>query len=282
MAELFNRDLKVNVGGIEIAIRPDEEDEPRPTLRVSFKVDRNTGTEPNTAQLSIYNLRKDNRVLLQQGKDLRTVVDAGYVGFTHTIFDGDLRHASSVRDGTNWVTSLQSGDGAREYLSARINKAFKKGVTAAQLLDGLAAETGIKPGNLEDAKARAAFFESLGGLQNGRVFSGSVQKFTKELAKALGFEYSIQNGAHQFLEPGAVLTLPAVVLAPGTGLVGSPEPGEKGMVSARSLLQPDLMPGRQVKLESREVDGHYKVTKVVFVGDTWGNEWYSDVELRPL
>jgi hypothetical protein len=282
MAELFNRDLKVNVGGVEIAIRPDDIDQPRPTLRTTFKIDRNLGTEPNRAEISIYNLRKENRAKLREGKKKRLVVEAGYVGFTHVIFDGDVEFVQSVNDGTNWVTNLQSGDGSRQYRAARINLSFKGGVKVEEVFKELGNATGLKIGNLLEKAGGARLQEKFDEFKNGKALSGSVQKILKDLGKSAGLEFSTQNGEMQFLEPKELLDLPFVLLKAGTGLVGSPEAGEDGVVNARSLLQPKLMPGRGVEIDAREVKGFFKATKVLFVGDTMGNDWFADVECKPL
>ena len=64
-------------------------------------------------------------------------------------------------------------------------------------------------------------------------------------------------------------------------MVGSPQPGENGIVEVRALLIPQLSPGRVVALSSRETSGFYRVEKVTYQGDTRGQDWYADLELKP-
>ena len=47
-------------------------------------------------------------------------------------------------------------------------------------------------------------------------------------------------------------------------------------------MQPETLPGRKVKIESEEIDAFFRVDKVVFAGDTWAPDWYSDLELSPV
>jgi hypothetical protein len=50
---------------------------------------------------------------------------------------------------------------------------------------------------------------------------------------------------------------------------------------AQSLLQPKIMPGRSVLLQSERATGTYRVVRVVHRGDTHGaNVWHSELELR--
>ena len=86
----------------------------------------------------------------------------------------------------------------------------------------------------------------------------------------------------------------ALVISPSTGLIGTPEQVTNG-VSFRTLLNPNLKLSnpmmvvkidqaviRQMKLQYGSLppspldqDGQYKIIKVVYSGDTRGDEWYS-------
>jgi len=74
----------------------------------------------------------------------------------------------------------------------------------------------------------------------------------------------------------------AVLLTPETGLVGSPTPAADGRVSAVTLLQPDLVPGRQVEFRTEHVTGHYVCETAAYVGETAGQDWYVQFEAMPL
>ena len=110
-----------------------------------------------------------------------------------------------------------------------------------------------------------------------------AQRELDRLCKTLGYDWSIQDGQLQLLgardtiEPGD-----AIVLNPASGMIGTPEPGENGIVEVRSLLIPQLSPGRRVKLEAAAIQGNYRVEKVVYQGDTRGQDWYADLELKPV
>jgi hypothetical protein len=101
----------------------------------------------------------------------------------------------------------------------------------------------------------------------------------------MGYSWSIQDGKFQLLGPEETLGDQAFLLTTATGLVGIPEAGEDGLVKARSLLQPEILPGKLVELQAESLDavnGAYRVEKATFIGDTWGNDWYVDIEGKPI
>lgn len=285
MGRLFDREVVLNLGGLRIASRS-EDGVTKPLLRVQFKVTRSLKREPNTANVSIYNLNPDNRAALQN-KGIATIIEAGYADNISQIFSGVLEFGSTTKNGPDFITTVQTSDGGDKYRSARINTSLKGPVKIESVLRTAGEALGLNLGNLKEKIASGSLRSSLQEITSGAVLSGKAEKIFTKVAKKMGYGWSVQDGQIQLLGPNEVIANADAVLLTATngrttGLVGSPEPGENGIVKARSLLQPDLMPGRRVKLESREIDGFYRAEKVVFTGDTWGGDWYSDIEAKPL
>ena len=280
MTDLFNRDLILNVGGIEIRTRDPNSDEARPTLRCTFEV-KASRQSYNTCQLTIYNLNAQHRAQLQE-KNVRTSLMAGYVGSISQVFSGELQRASTVHDGTDWITTIKSGDGVRQSKSARMSKSFQGPIDPGKVLEAVAKEVGVGLGNVKEKALEGGLRPALKEFSNGFVAHGKVEKVLRRVTKSMGYSYSIQDEQIVLLGPSETVPGTAVLLSPNTGLIGSPEPGEKGITKARSLLLPDLLPGRKVKIESLSVNGFFRVEKVVMTGDTWETDWYSETELKPL
>lgn len=82
----------------------------------------------------------------------------------------------------------------------------------------------------------------------------------------------------------------AVVLDSESGLIGSPEQAESSgervkhtIIKAKALLNGrGFAPGKAVSLQSREFNGFARVEKVTITGDTHGQEWECDMELKGL
>lgn len=280
MGELYRRDVLLDAGGIKIASRSPTGGA-QPTLRFTFRVELSGQAAPNTAEISIWNLGKKTRAILQE-RELLTILEAGYFGSRSTIFRGKLEYGSTIKDGTDWVTSFQSSDGGPEVAKSRVNFSRKGGAPIGDVLKQLALELGLGLGNVVEKANAGSIRGKATEFINGVVLSGKTYDLIQKVAGQMGYGVSIQNGQLQLLAPTETLREDAVLLTGSTGLVGSPEAGEKGHVKARSLLQPDLVPGRKLRIESREVTGFFKTVRSVFLGDTWGQDWYTDIEGKPL
>jgi hypothetical protein len=102
------------------------------------------------------------------------------------------------------------------------------------------------------------------------------------LTRSLGLEWTIQNGAIQFLSLNAPLVGQAVLLSSETGMVGSPSVDNKGVLSVQTLLIPDIFPGRQIVVEGKRLSGSYRCEVCRYTGDTASNDWYIDIEAKKL
>lgn len=288
MAQLFDRDLILTVGNTEIRMREPGTNEPRPTLRVQFEVVKTLRKTPNEAKVAIYNLALQTRQALQE-KDVPCRIVCGYVQADevttgiHQIFLGSLDYSRSTLQGTDWITTLQSSDGGREFRTARINTSLRGPVKVTDALRQASEALGLSLGNLQEKIQQGGIRAAFNELQNGIVLSGKAEQQVDKLVRSLGYEWSSQDGELLLLGTNETISgATARVLSAQTGLIGTPEPGEEGRVKARALILPDLGPGNRVKVESRQIDGFYKIDSTTYRGDTWGQDWYCDLELRPL
>lgn len=250
-------------------------------LRLSFDVELNLKGRPNSAKITIYNLSEDTRRVISQAEAARVVLLAGYeTTQPHAIFIGQLREVEHKIVGADWVTKIESGDGVPR--SARISASFGKGAGVDRILTELVRQigsSGIGAGNSARI-AQQIRGRSIGS--GGLALSGSADVALDGLLEPLGLEWSIQGQQLQILERGKARQVRAVVLSPDTGLVGTPEKLEKQRARARALLIPGLDPGLTIRLESRDLTGFYRVDSARYTGDTRGQAWYADIEMRPI
>lgn len=288
MTQLFDRDIEVNIGGLLLASH-DTSGADQAVLRIVFDIVK-TGTSkpPNKARLEIYNLSEDSRSKIQEQKRLPVSIKAGYRGNIAQLFIGDMRFGNSSKvgsskEGADWVTTIEAGDGAKEFKSKRISQSLAPGTKVTDALKKAAEALGVGTGNLDKVIAAGSKRAGLSEYTNGTVLSGKASDSVDNIVKSMGLEWSIQDGQLQILEPKQTTQDTAVVLESGTGLVGSPAAGDKGIVKATSLLQPDIFPGRKIQLKSFAFEGtFFKATKVRHTGDTWGTKWFTEMELKPL
>lgn len=273
MTRLFNRRGRVVVDTIELVV-----DRERRGLDISFKVTRTLKPAPNTAEVRVWNLSRDNRARLESLPASVMQVSSGYKDGSSIIFSGAVRNIVSSSDGESTITDIEAGDGEKQYQESRCNITVAPFTSNSVLVTRVLAEFGLGTGNL------AQFSSQIGGvpplMPDGGILSGSAAQLLTRVLGSLGFEWSIQDEALQILRVGQPTAGSAVLLTPTTGLVGSPSVDTKGLLKCRSLLQPELVPGRLLDLRSRHIEGVYRAETCVFSGDSMGGDWYVDVEGR--
>lgn len=273
MSELFGRQVVLQVGDLQVR-----------NLRISFSVTRSVKEEPNAATVSVYNLKEETRARLAREPGLAVFLSAGYESGGGLLFSGQTRKGgvNSVKQGPDWVTKLECGDGAGAYSTANASVSLAKGSSAKDVVLALVKSLKVDPGNVEAALAKGGFRQGLTGYPSGYAFRGKASMGLSQVFASLGLQWSIQDGKLQVLRPAETAQGQALLLSPTSGLIGSPEyavPDKKGgpvTLRARSLLRAELRPGLRVVVRSREIDGAFKCLKVVHAGDSHGAEWGSD------
>ena len=275
MTELFRRSGKVIIDNIELVIDPND---PGSALDVAFEVTRSLKPEPNTAEVQVFNMAPQKRNKLEELDKVTVSIEAGYLNNTSLVFLGVARTVFTNRQGPDLVTHVQAGDGEKEFRQGHIDISFKPGVSNAQVLDALVAAVGLGRGNMDSDVLQIFLAATEPIFPQGAVLSGQASKVLHFILKSMELDYSIQNGAMQFLEFGAPVAAAAVLLSPETGLVGTPSVDNKGIVSAQALITPDIYPGRIVEINSEFLTGQFRIETCRYSGETSGNNWYVDLE----
>lgn len=247
-------------------------------LRIGFKIVRDASAEPNNLELVVYNLSEASRARFEE-KGARVVVLAGYGEQLAQLCSGDIRHAQSMKAGSDWVTKIEAGDGERALAHARVSESWRPGTQVSSVVAKAVQALQLDPGNaLTKAKEIAGEFSS------GYVQHGKASRELSSLLEPRGYTWSVQDGRIEILKATETLPETAPLISPDSGLIGSPEmgtpakPGSKPVLKIRSLLQPRLRPKQRFELKSRTRSGVFVAQKVTHTGDTFGNDWYTDIE----
>ncbi len=246
--------------------------------RVTFKIKKTDGKEPNTAEIVLTNLNDDSRGRMQK-KPVKITIDAGYDATGQSrIWRGDARTIDHVRDGADWNTTIKCGDGERAWQNARVSESFAAGTGAGTVLQFLAEQSGLQIGSVPTVVVNITTT-----FDQGYVVSGKWSDEMDRLVKSIGYRWSMQDETLQVLLPGAASTAAIPLISPESGLIGSPEfgtPEKKGkpaLVKFKSLLMPSL-PGARVRLKSKRYNGIVRIKIVEFNGDTHGGDWTTSYE----
>lgn len=270
-----------------------------------FKTERHIHRSPNTAEIQIYNVSPDTRAAIEgaarpfhrPGTPRVSIPDgvvrlsAGYGDDPAQQFRGDVRVAwTEWPTNTDSILCITARDGGHAYTEARVSRAFAAGTPVVALVRHVVEAMEIGEGNLSEFAG--AFTLRTGGdtLRGPHATHGRAHVVLSVLTRAAGLRWSVQSGALQLQRQGEALASRAVLLDASTGLVGSPTwdergrrtRGRRGRATVQCLIQPGLDPGRRVHVDSDTVTGDFEIRKIVLTGDTRANEWFADLELRPI
>ena len=296
MTQQFDRVVEVLVNTVSIA-----------SLDASFRVVKTRKKEPNTCELTIFNLNEESRSRLAEVGSPRLKLSAGYRGRQEAsssalravdsllagsgdpsnsgiglIFEGDMRDAVSNYEPPDWITTFESGDGEKASQFARVNRSFAAGTSLSKVLQTVAGDMGVGIGNTITASLKGVLLEAGREFINGVTVSGSAHKEFDRIVKSSGLEWSVQDDVIQLLSVGGVLLDTAVVLSAETGLIGSPTIGNDGVVRFRALMNSDIVPARLILLKSRAITGRLRVERCEYTGSIADVPFYVDVEATEL
>lgn len=258
-------------------------------LRIQFKVEKSPTLTPNCADISIYNLAESSRRRLKT-VDALVILEAGRPNELGLIFKGNARTIDHVHRGSDWITHIQCGDGEVGYRFSTANQSFEAGTSFKDAASYLAKQLqGIDVSAFLQKIATGDIAGAFPQFVNGVSLFGNAGEELDKLMAAGGYQLSIQD--HELVALKVAQTSAVVViLSPTTGLVGDPEhgtPERSGLPSilkAKCLLQPRIRPGDRVRFQGiadSNIGGDYRGIKVIHTGDTHGQDWYTDLELRP-
>lgn len=242
---------------------------------MSFDIEKNLEPDPNKGKFTLYNLPEKVRAKLQLKDTAKIKFEAGYKTTAAVVFEGTLTHAISYISGADWVTDIESGEGSKAYRSSYVSKSYGKGTPYKTIIQDV-----VK--TFDGYKVTPQITKLLASLgdaaPNGLVIDGPSAKVLNSMLRGFGMSFSIQRGQIQILQNGGASDLPAVKLGYDSGLVDIPQLGEKkdkATVTFKSLLQPELFPGRRVIIASPGLNGTFIVADTKHKGANFGQEFYS-------
>ena len=263
------------------------------SLHVKFSIKKSDAETPNAAEILIHNL-SDNTATQIKNEFTTVVLQAGYEGNIGTIFSGSIKQVRIGRDnGTDTTVTIYAADGDQAYIATTLNTTLAAGATQSEQMAvamGPMAQYGVQQGFIADTGTER--------LPRGKVMYGMSRDYLRTSAQSTGTTWSIQDGKVQVVAKTGVLPGTAVVLSPASGLIGTPEQTDNGII-IQCLLNPMIRVAGLVRLDHATVseavakastnkpataespvaavaaDGIYRVLVVEYQGDTRGQDWYS-------
>lgn len=261
-------------------------------LQFQFSVKATTIRTPKRLQLRIYNLKKATaQKVTQIGSAV--ILSAGYEGNFGTIFQGQIVQCRIGRENaSDTYLDISAADSDSIYNQATVNFSVAKGSGVIGRLGQIANAAGIKLGTV-------ALPQIPGQLQRGRVFFGLLRDHMSSLCGTIGANWTLNDGQLDVVSQDGYKPGQIPLITAATGMIGVPEQTPEG-IQVKVLLNPFIQPNGLVQLDNASIqqyqfplqlgadakaplvppisqDGKYKVLFVEFIGDTRGQEWYSEL-----
>lgn len=250
----------------------------RHEIKIAFDVSKSISSQANSASIRIWNLAESSRNAV--GKELDQItLEAGYMppgetGNVGIIFKGQMRDVEHTREGPDIVTTLSCGDGDKAFRRATISKTYPAGTKVEDVVEGIYQELskeGVSRGEWR-------FPDGMEPFKRPYSMCGGCKRELDTIGRGKGFYWSVQNGAME-VHPGDGFIGGIVLITPQTGMIDVPTLTDNG-VKVSCLLNPEIRPGRRVRIESQVLEmnaegGEYRVSEATYSG---GN--HDEADLR--
>ena len=249
-------------------------------LKIGFDVSKSISSTANNATIRIWNLKESTRNAL--GKELDDItLEAGYMppsggSNVGVIFRGQIRDVEHTRSGPDIISTLSTGEGDKAFRRATISKSYPAGTKVETVVEDIYKELekeGVSRGEWK-------FPEDMQAFRRPYAACGGCKREMDTISRGKDFYWSVQNGVMEVV-PGDGYIGGVVLITPRTGMIDVPTITDNG-VKVSCLLNPEIRPGRRVRIESEVLSmngegGEYRVSEVTFSGDNRDGDFVSAI-----
>ena len=272
------------------------------TLRCVFGVEKQLNQVAKLSILHIFNLspetesaviKEANRVIIEAGYDAETSVDAN--GKTTVkevcygkIYDGNIIQIIRTKDNNlDYDLSLVCLDGEDFLNQGHISISLAPQSGPREVIKAVTEKCNHP---VEVSKISSSLEEKR--LPRGKVIFGQPRDYLRDISYENNGVFWVEDNKVNLVKMTDPVEDEAIILTPQTGLIGYPTQTNEG-VQIRCLLNPRIKLQGLVKIDNSAVrlfkvsigsvftpldkDGEYQVIKLSHIGDTRGNDWYTDM-----
>lgn len=236
----------------------------KPPFTVQFDVTRHRYSSATMSVIRIYNLSENNRAKLRKDQlqyELRKklVFRAGYGNNLSTLCVGNVMRGFSVRQETEYITTLEIFDGGLAFATATSSIQYGENTPYRTVVVDLIKS--LKPYDIGAG--------SIGNIQGtalrGLSVTGPTISNLRELSQG---NFFIDNGLAHCLSENECVPAPLKVIDASAGLLDTPE-REMQLVNLKMLFEPKILAGQKLEVKStteKSINGVYQVIAITHSG----------------
>jgi len=259
----FGRVIQLNIGNTQQSLVYNN-------LKITFDVTKTISSEPNDANIIIYNLNQNNRNLItSKVYDLVELFVSYRDDDLRMIFKGEIKTVENEYSGLDIITKLKCSDGGQAYAEKVLIKTVAAGQKDSDALNDSAKSFGILKSDVDLPNDKV--------LPRGRVFFSDVRDVMDKIGLNNDADWSIQDNQLVVVPKNkAIRNDEGYIISSNTGMIGSPQKTDKGL-EVITLCNPRFKIGSLIRVESKfsEYNGDYKIQSINHSGDLTGNDWKS-------
>lgn len=265
----FDEELQAFIKGVNIAF--------------SFAKDSDNSRTTNSAEISVFNLSKDQRKLID-GDFIEISLSVGYKDTgAQLMVQGNVVEVTHNKSGPDWITTFKVGEAYAALNHKRVRALVSAGKTIENCIDVVREAMG---GDIAKGTYRGDGLKK--PVVSGMSLHGTPKEQLIRLCKANNLEWNITGNVLNITgknEPSSKSTVNATVLTGETGLINVPyytsaegkklpkDKTRKRGVKFEALLNTALVPGSIVKLEDPDISGFFRINTSHFSGSYRGDAW---------
>ncbi len=233
-------------------------------VKITFNVEKQISTEPNVANIEMYNLPNTISSKINFRRDIdkrdfggKVTIWAGYKTREKTIFTGVIVGAITIKSGTEFITTVSARNIFYVLREKKIEKTVaagdKKWEVIVSILKGIGAT--IEERSIEFIKKRLVGKDKKPAVyKKAYTFFGTAGDMIENINAGLLDRIAIyfDDAGVSFNPIGVTIDMPEIKYSPNTGLIGTPEPTERG-VNFKTQLDPDLIVNAPIRLTSKTI-----------------------------
>ena len=246
-------------------------------LRVNFDIEKADVESSNTGKVKIWNLSDTNLKVLEQ-KDCAVELKAGYAMNMPIVLVGTVASVITSKDGADRCTELEVADGMVQTRDTYVSLSLNGIVKSKDIYDELARQLGLAIVYAPDLVYK--------DIPNGFSFAGKAKDALSSITTFNGHQWTIQNEVIQVTLPGRPISTQGYLLNASTGLINIPkrvtistDNDSKIGWEVDYLLNAAIGVNDYIKVESKYVNGYFRVYKVTFKGDSHASDWLCTAQI---
>ena len=229
---------------------------------IDFDIKEEEKNKATIATVIIYNLSEETKLKIRKGLDI--TVMAGYEEMNGVIFNGVIDLDTTTRDGADFATKIIATQNNRQYTNTIINRQFKAGIKASEIMKQLESISNYTVIIRELAKDT--------NYPSGKAFSNRLSNVVNILARDTGTIAVFTNDTIEFKLPNKAYT-DILTLGAKQGLISvarkeqanDKKDSKVEMYEIESFLVPIIKIGQLLQIESTTYTGKAKVKKCNYI-----------------